>query len=116
MAVLTPTQKFAGTLAEALGRLRELHGDMTVLQILVLLEVAKQESVTQSDLYRRLGVTDSAISRNIALLSDIGGRRTAPLNLIDVRVNPRDRRERNLSLTRKGQRLIDDMRGDLVAA
>lgn len=103
----------AAKLYRAAVRLRDLHPDMTLSQIQLLAVVADNPGIIQAEVFQRLGQTDSAVSRNIALLSDIGSRHRDGLELIDIRVNPQDRRERFLSLTRKGERLMVDLSMDL---
>jgi DNA-binding MarR family transcriptional regulator len=112
----TPAQKIAGGLERALGRFRDLHPDMTALQLAVFLVIAKagEEGISQSALYRYLDTTDSTVSRTLAILSDIGGRKVAPLDLIEIKVNPLDRRERLITLTRKGTRILNDVVNDLT--
>lgn len=104
-----PHAAIAGRQLRVLRRLRDLHPDMTVLQAMALFAVAYTPGITQRALYDYLGTTDSTASRTVAILSDIGGRATEPLNLIEMRVNPNDRRERQTYLTPLGQRLMDDV-------
>lgn len=107
---------FAGNLSGALGRLRDLHPDMTIMQAQFLLSIAAQPGITQRELYDHIESNDSVASRTIAILSDIGNRNTEPLHLIEVRLNPKDRREKNLHLTTKGARLVADLRKDVGRA
>lgn len=111
----TDTQRKVAQLFRALQRFRDLHPDVTALQVQVFLLVAETPGIPQSDLYKSLGVSDSAASRIIAILSDIGGRHTEGFKLIEVQVNPHDRRERRINLTTKGQRLADDVARDIAA-
>ena len=101
-------------LFRALVRLRDLHDDMTVVQLQIICLVASNPNITQAELYRRLDVTDSAISRNIALLSDIGSRTRDGLGIIRLHINPNDRRERILEVTKKGERLLHALSQDLT--
>lgn len=100
----------------SLQRLRDLHEDFTALQLQILLLIAETPDITQVDIHKAVGVTDSAISRNIALLSSVGSRSRDGLGLIDFRTNPVDRRERFLTLTPRGVRLINDMEKDFKYA
>ena len=101
-------------LAAALSRLRDIHPDMTVLQAQMLFVIACHEGLSQRECYSLVGTNDSTASRVLAILSDIGGRSVAPMHLVAVRVNPEDRRERVLSLTRKGNNLLKDIQRDLT--
>lgn len=103
---------FANCELRVLRRLRDLHPDMTILQAMFLFAVATNPGASQRHIYTLIGTTDSSAARTFAILSDIGGRRSRPLHLIEQRVNPLDRRERNLYLTPRGRRLMDDMLRD----
>lgn len=112
----TPDRDLIATTAEALfnvlGRLRDRHGDMTVLQASAFLAVARHPGISQVELSGLMGVRDSTISRTVAVLSDIGVRNVAGLDLIEVRTGD-DRRNRKLFLTPKGARLVGDFVADL---
>jgi len=75
--------------------------------------IAGRPGIAQRDLYRLMDATDSAASRIVAMLSDIGSRNTPGLDLVSMEVNPQDRREKHLALTHKGRRLMDDILTDL---
>lgn len=99
-------------LHRALQRLRDVYPDMTISQAQAFLLVGWSPGVLQRQLYDELGQTDSAMSRNIALLSDIGSRYKDGLDLIRLEVDPDDRRARRLYLTRKGERLLNQIQED----
>jgi DNA-binding MarR family transcriptional regulator len=99
----------AKRLSRVTERLLDHHKDMTLIQALVLFRVAEKPGISQRDLYKYLGLNDSTVSRTLAILSDVGGRQAPPLNLVDVRISPEDRRERLLDLTPKGKRFLDDI-------
>ena len=114
----------ATRVVKALSRLREMHGDMTILQAMMFFRIASEPGVTQSTLWRELDTYDSVASRSVAILSSYGvkvrdpktgavARETKPLNLIEVRENPENRREKGLSLTNKGRKLMQDIISDL---
>ena len=95
-------------LVKVFARLRDLHPDFSLNYAMLLFTVASNPGITQRKLYTDLGVSNSAASRALAILSDAGARDTPALHLIRVDVMPEDRRERVLTLTSKGQRLIED--------
>lgn len=103
----------AAKLYRAFGRLRDRHVDMTLQQAMVFLYVAAHPGIAQRELFKALEVSDSAASRNLALLSDIGNRGLPGLDIVTMKVNPIDRRERLLDLTAKGKRLLADIMEDL---
>jgi DNA-binding MarR family transcriptional regulator len=99
-------------LFKVLGRLRDRHADMTVLQAMVFLAIAEHPGITQAELSGLLAVRDSTVSRAVAMLSDIGVRNVGGLDLIEVCVGD-DRRNRELFLTPKGTRLLGDFANDI---
>ena len=110
-----PYETVAGALIKVLARLRDRHADMTLLQAMFFFTVAQKPGITQRELYEALGSNDSVASRTLAILSDLGSRNTPGLDLIEMRTNPLDRRERIVRLTRKGERLMQDIMDDLAA-
>lgn len=104
------------SLVRALARLRDLHADMTITQIMALFMIAERPGITQRDLHVVLGTTDSASSRIVALLSEIGSRNLEGLHLVEMKVNVQDRRERHLYLTPKGRRICEDITNDIKRA
>lgn len=107
-----PYAAVSKALVRALGRLRDRHADMTLQQAMTFFLVAQNPGITQRAIYETLGTNDSVASRTVAILSDVGSRNTPGLDLIEVKINPQDRRERILRLTPKGKRLMDDIVAD----
>lgn len=101
-------------LFSALRHLPDRHVDMTLQQAMAFLYVAAHPGCTQREIFRALDTSDSAASRNLALLSEFGNRNTPGLELVVMRVNPLDRRERRVELTSKGKRLFADMLRELA--
>jgi DNA-binding MarR family transcriptional regulator len=110
---MAQTNKAVGLL-KTLKRLRDQHADMTVFQAQFFVAIASSdpEEVNQRELWRDLDSSDSVASRTLALLSDIGSRTTTGLDLLVLRTNPMDRRERLVSLSSKGRRLWHDIMND----
>ena len=100
----------ASKLIRALGRLREIHHAMTVLQVQHFLHIAANPGITQSRICQDLDSNDAA--RTLGLLSEYGD---PGLELIKMKLNPDDPRERFLYLTLKGRHLMDDIVKDLAA-
>lgn len=103
----------AKTLMSTFRRLRDLHSEMTIQQAMFLVGVAGNPGITQRALYALLDTNDSVSSRTLALLSNVGNRSITGLDLVEMKVNPHDRRERILDLTPKGRRLFGDLQRDL---
>jgi DNA-binding MarR family transcriptional regulator len=101
-------------MVKALAHLRRCHSDMTVQQAMILLHIAENPGVTQRALYEALDANDSVAARTLAVLSNIGMRGVRGLNLVELTINPEDRRERLLTLTPGGRRVIDEIVSDLT--
>ena len=93
------------TISEGLGE------GATVDRVLALLTIAHHtelnNGVDQNELARLTGTSPSTMSRNVAALSDIGDRGRTPLNMIEVRFDPADRRRRVVSTNNKGEALVN---------
>ncbi len=108
----------ASRMFKFLSRLRQMHGDMTILQAMIFFRIAMEPGVTQRRVWEDLDTFDSVASRGVSVLSYAGlknasGNRTEPLHLVEVRENPADRREKLLFLTNKGRTLVEDCMKDL---
>jgi DNA-binding MarR family transcriptional regulator len=101
------------TLLKIFHRLRDRHQSMSILQAMCLVQVAAQPGINQKTLYEELGATGSSASRILALLSDVGDRNTAGLDLVKATAGGVANRERKLYLTPKGKRLIEEIVEDL---
>ena len=101
------------TLLKIFHRLRDRHQSMSILQAMCLVQVAANPGINQKTLYEELGATGSAASRILALLSDIGDRNTAGLDLVKAVPGGVGNRERLIYLTLKGKRLMEEIVEDL---
>lgn len=97
-------------LTEVLERLNEAHPDMTVRAAKVLLQVAAEEGVTQSEIIHKHGYTKTTVNRIIYLFTDKGTRGDGTgLRLIEKQGAGDDDRKKPLWLTPRGRRLVQDM-------
>ncbi len=111
VATLLPNTSHAwlNNISDAVEMMREIHPDMTLNQVMVFLTVAVRPGVTQREIMETLGVADSSASRIVAILSDYGNRGTGPFKLIELVEDKRDRRNKLLHLTKKGQSLASKL-------
>lgn len=105
---------FANRLRAALTRFRDVHPEVTALQIEFFLAIVAQPGITQRALYSLLGTNDSVSSRTLAILSEFGSRGTQGLELVRLETNPEDRREKLCFVTKKGERLMADVERSLM--
>jgi DNA-binding MarR family transcriptional regulator len=97
-------------LTEVLERLNETHPDMTVRAAKVLLQVAAEEGLTQSEIIHKHGYTKTTVNRIIYLLTDKGTRGDGTgLRLVEKQGDGDDDRKKPLWLTPRGRRLVQDM-------
>lgn len=88
------------------GKLRELHAEMPVQQIMVLHYIALHEGCTQREVSRDLDMPPSSSSRNIAALSSVHRLGKEGLGLVTWVDDPLDRRAKILMLTERGRTLM----------
>ena len=114
-AVTDRTLSVADGLSKTFVRLRDIHPEMTILQAMCFLTVARHPGITQRALSAEVGSSDSATSRILAALSDLGDRKMASgFDLIKMTTDKSDRRVKQVRLTPKGQRLLADITEDIL--
>jgi len=98
-------QKTLAGMAGALESFNAMYAEMTAQQMRVFLIVARRGSVTGKQIAVGLDISGSNVSRCVAALSDItvARRKVAPLNLVELRSDPMDRRVRYVELSEKGK-------------
>ena len=81
--------------------------DITVQRVLVLLSIARHPGLSQSELSATLpGISTTAMSRNIADLSDRTSQKRGGPGLVRLQQDPGNLRRKRVYLTAKGRRLI----------
>lgn len=99
---------------EAVNAFRDVHPDMTLNQVVVMLLVASRPGITQRQIMEETGLADSSTSRIIGILGKWGNRGTKPLNLIDVVYDEADRRVRTYTITPTGRKLLEKVMAALT--
>lgn len=84
-----------------LEEFRKIDPEMPMHTALLLLLIAREPGTNLKNLARLTGLGKSAVSRNMALLSQNHGR-----GLIDYREDPTDRRNKMVFLTPEGERIV----------
>jgi DNA-binding MarR family transcriptional regulator len=107
-----PFFNISGRLVRALFRLQSIYSEMTIPQAMCLFYIAQNQKVTQQSLYQDVGIRKGTATRTVAFLSHYGSGRLPALGLVDTIEDPNDRRQRVLSLTAKGKRLIEQILRD----
>lgn len=88
---------------------RKLDAEMQMQTALVFLLVAKNEGCAVRDLEGWTGLSSASCSRNIASLSNVNRKGRPGHNLISAKVDTIDRRQRNLFLTIKGRKVLENV-------
>lgn len=88
----------------------ELDTTMQVSNMLTFLYVAKRGVCSQKDIELALGLSNAAASRNIGYWTDRKRYGVAGQGFIHREMDPRDNRQKLLSLTKEGQEFYKRMR------
>ncbi len=86
-----------------------LGADITAQRLLILINVFLHEGLSQSELLARLdSASTTALSRNLAELSDWTPRKTPGLGLIELRSDRFNLRRKQVYLSPKGKRFLQN--------
>lgn len=107
--ITTPSIARLNRLIDVVTELRGVYPDMTLNQVAVLLTVAANPGISQSEIMEQTGLADSSASRIVAILSSYGNRGTGPYHLVELVPSENDRRFKTLHLTKKGRALIEKL-------
>lgn len=92
-------------LTRAMSEFRKLYADIPVTTVEVFLAVAVNSGISSKDLRDRVGASQSAVSRHLALLGEYSWRGGEGMDLIEIVEDPEDRRSKLAFLKPKGQTL-----------
>ena len=108
MARLTP-QRTLRTLDRALRYARaKLHPDVSAQRLSILIAVYFHEGLSQRELLNHLDMTSiTALSRNLAELSNLTTKKLPGPGLLEQRADPLNLRVKRVYLTRKGKRFME---------
>ncbi len=96
-------------LIAALECLRADDPAASIYRMLIPLLVARNPEVEIDDMAAELDLERSVVSRNLTLLAQYGNPKKPPKNLLKSEENPKHRRKRMFTLTKKGRTLIDNV-------
>lgn len=89
-----------------LREFRKIDPQMPMQQAALLVELATHPVCTMSELTRRLEISQSSVSRNVAALSKVDRHQKPGLDLVESVEDPAERRRKIVSLTPKGHELM----------
>jgi DNA-binding MarR family transcriptional regulator len=101
---------------QALKELRALCNSMHLPTILVFMQVAMQPGIQKPYIQRKLGLSTSACSRHIAILTHEGytRKKRAGFGLVWTDFDPDDSRQKRVWLTPKGASLVESAQRSLL--
>lgn len=101
---------------QGLDLFKQMHNDMPVQYIMLLLAVATQGEVSQNKLKELLSIPQSSTSRGLAALSEWQAYQKPGLGLITMKEDPEDRRRKLVTLTYKGDKVVTEFLNKLEGA
>lgn len=83
---------------------RHLDSEMPAQTMLTFLHVLQKPDIMLVELAEKMGVSNAAVSRNLSKLARWQKMGKPGLDLVERVENPANRREKNVSITKKGER------------
>lgn len=96
-------------LKRALELLSLIDTEFSIQAVICFLEIAQNEGINGKDLTLRTGISFSNVSRYLARLSDKPRYKKESYGLIELKIDPYDRRMKTAWLTPKGKKLIKQL-------
>lgn len=110
IARVVPSSRTACAAIMLVEKSRKLDPAMQAQTMMTFLMVAENPGIAMKAMQERLGVARSTMSRNVAALSKIGDKRGREgYGLIETCENPEDRKQKQVYLTAKRNRLYANM-------
>jgi DNA-binding MarR family transcriptional regulator len=107
---MTDAEKNAlSNLIAALAPFRILNPNMPMQYVTALILVALKQGESVKEYARINGVSQSLMSRHFSDLGDINRHHEEGLKLVEKSYDPMDRRTQQVTLTKKGQRVVEEM-------
>lgn len=103
------------TAAAIVSHFRQLDPEIGSVAMSILLTVADAREIGMKDIAQRVGVVKSSVSRTVALMSRTGHKGAAGHDLLTWREDPLDRRNKLVTLTRRGVEFMQQLEGILSA-
>lgn len=94
-------------LSAIIVELRKVSADMPMQQLDLYLRIVQRPGIGMDELAPLLGISQSSVSRNVAALSKFHRLGKPGLDLVEVRLDPRDSRRREIWLSPLGKKLAD---------
>jgi DNA-binding MarR family transcriptional regulator len=109
------TANAVAVMGEATAALRAVMGrgevELNALQILLIVASYKGRTVPQGTIRELIGLSESAVSRNLAILGEGNSIRAPGPKLVESFEDPEYRRRRLVRLTTRGKALVETLQG-----
>jgi len=106
---ITPvTKRNPETLLDLFAVLRGVDKEFPVQYAMCLVEIARDEGMSLTELSQRTNLALSTVSRIVGALSAFR-QSGQPYELVEVKVSTKERRRKELYLTPKGASVVDDL-------
>ena len=92
-----------------LSQVMVIDDAMPIQQLAVFLAIARREGLSIAELAKALGLGRSSASRNVAALGDLHWQKKPGLYLVEDRIDPMELRKKQIYLTPKGRRLLEQI-------
>jgi DNA-binding MarR family transcriptional regulator len=98
-------------LIKLLAEVRKIDGEMQAQTLMTLLMIARAPGISQVEIADKLDISKSTVSRNVTALSDYKNQRSSKggYGFVTQRVDPNNRRYRQLFLTPEGQAAVQNL-------
>ncbi len=96
---------------------KQISVDIPIQQIIILLEVAENPGITQTELGERLSMSPSSISRSVRMLGNYLERSSDEMKgygLVETRPDLRERHRQSCFVTERGRTVVDEFAEILI--
>lgn len=103
-------------LRQVINIVRLVDDAMPIQTLSVLLDIARHPKTSVNEISTRTGLAQSSASRNVAALSDRHWLKRPGLGMVELVLNPEDIRRKDINLTAKGERFIQQIVSQMDAS
>lgn len=101
--------KVLTSLYRSIDTVRMIDANLPTQTFAALLSIAMKEGQSVKEVAEAIGIAQSSASRNISMLSNWDWKKKAGLCLVEYRQDPQNLTVKNIYLTVKGKRVIDQI-------
>jgi DNA-binding MarR family transcriptional regulator len=102
----TKTFRAAQKVSSIIEEFRKLNAEMQAQQMAIFLAVVAKPGSTISDIAKVTGHSTGTVSRNVSALGQIHRKGMPGLDILVAKEDPMDRRNKRITITPKGKRIM----------